>query len=151
MNTDHDYLIDADHVHPDYQFRRTTVRVHTRSDGSFATHPKLGCGKTYDSEWAAIIGLFSDHACTNIQVSDPQRKDIMGTYDTRGGSPLSPKDEEPPSTEFELTRQQWQIICGAVMLLAMDARGSDAEVVKALAEQLEKLKTGSGAYITVWE
>lgn len=69
-HTDHTYLIDADHRLPEYTFRATQVRVREQSDGYFATHPKLGCGKTYESEWDAITHLFADHDCRNVQVSE---------------------------------------------------------------------------------
>lgn len=75
----------------------------------------------------------------------------MGTYDTRGGAAISPRDEEPGSAEFELSRAEWQIICGSVMLLANDARGDDADQVKALLKKLTSYKDASGAFVEVWE
>lgn len=75
----------------------------------------------------------------------------MGTYDTRGGAAISPPDEEHGSAEIELTRAEWQIICGAVSLLTSDARGSDTERVKALSVKLERYKFASSAIIEVWE
>lgn len=75
----------------------------------------------------------------------------MGTYDTRGGAALNPQDQEPGSTEIEINRAEWQIICGAVALLSNDARGADADEVKALSLKLDRYKLASSAQIEVWE
>ena len=64
-----------------------------------------------------------------------------------GEAALSPAD----SAEIKLTRQEWQIICGAVMLLAHNAMGDDAKQVKALSRRLEEYKAARGAHIEVWE
>jgi len=66
MNIDEIVLVDADHSHPDYQFRCAEVKTSGRSDGWFATHPKLGCGKTYPTQKEAVEHLFHDHACRNV-------------------------------------------------------------------------------------
>lgn len=75
----------------------------------------------------------------------------MGTYDTRGGAAISPPDEEPGSAEIDLTRAEWQIICGAVMLLGQDAHGSDADQVKELTRKLDQYKSAGSAQIIVSE
>lgn len=60
--------VDADHVHPDYWFRDTIVKTFGMDDGWYATHPKLGCSKTYPTQRDAVRGLFADHACTNVKI-----------------------------------------------------------------------------------
>lgn len=65
-------LVSAEHVSPRYRFAKTEVTVHrARIDGDrfgfYATHPDLGCGKTYLRGQDAIHALFGDHACTNVQ------------------------------------------------------------------------------------
>lgn len=67
MTTTVMYLVDADHSSPIYTFRRTPVRVTECSDGFFADHASLGCGKTRPTAARAIEELFSNHACTNIR------------------------------------------------------------------------------------
>jgi hypothetical protein len=67
-STDKVYLVSADHVSPNYRFQDSETRVRIYEDGTaFATHPKLGCGKTYSSAADAICGLFQDHACFMIK------------------------------------------------------------------------------------
>jgi hypothetical protein len=70
MHIDQKLFVDADHTHPDYQFRATEVKTFGRSDGWFATHPQLGCGKTYPTQFEAVRHLFEDHACTNVRLAD---------------------------------------------------------------------------------
>ena len=62
----HQYEVSADHIVEEYSFNKTRVVVHVCSDGYFAIHPKLGCGKTYGDEVAAIMHLFEDHGCFGI-------------------------------------------------------------------------------------
>jgi hypothetical protein len=65
------YHVTADHVYPDYRFSDTEVKVrYDRLDNDYcATHPKLGCGKSYDTPVKAIRHLFADHGCTNIRIA----------------------------------------------------------------------------------
>lgn len=66
--------------------------------------------------------------------------------------PLDPQHAlEPGSAEIELSRAEWQIICGAVLVLSLDGRGSDIDRIKTLADKLEQYKTASHATIEVWE
>lgn len=51
--------------------------------------------------------------------------------------------------ELELTKQEWEIVVGALMLLSHSARGTDAKVVRALSERLEPFRFKGAAVITV--
>lgn len=64
------YAVTADHLHPDYRFERTPVRVYEDGiDGDFsAMHSKLGCGKPRATPEDAIHELFENHACTVISI-----------------------------------------------------------------------------------
>lgn len=51
--------------------------------------------------------------------------------------------------ELELTKQEWEIMVGALILLSHGARGSDAKVVRALSERLEPFRFKGAAVVTV--
>lgn len=59
------YQVTATHLHPDFTFFGTLVKVtEDRHDNTFyADHPKLGCGKNRRTPEDAICALFADHAC----------------------------------------------------------------------------------------
>jgi hypothetical protein len=79
----------------------------------------------------------------------------MGTYDTIGGEAISPRNEEPGSAEIELTRAEWQIVVGALILHAewcnSHRGGTDWKETVELAKRLEQYKRAKGAMIEVWE
>jgi hypothetical protein len=75
----------------------------------------------------------------------------MGTYDTRGGAPLSPPDEEPGSAEIELTGAEWTIIMQAVQSYDGPIEASDRKDVLALVHKLFPFQGAKGAHIVVWE
>ena len=65
------YLVTALHSSPDYCFTATPVSVHRDYFGPyFADHEKLGCGKNYPTPSDAIHGLFSDHGCRVITMTE---------------------------------------------------------------------------------
>jgi len=75
----------------------------------------------------------------------------MGTYDTRGGAAVSPRDEEPGSAEIELNRAEWAIIIQAVQSYDGPIGAADRKDILALAHKLFPLRDARGAHIEVWE
>lgn len=82
------FLVKASHIWaPRYSFTDGTVvtvretRISATQLGFYASHPVLGCGKTYRTTHAAIRALFEDHACTVLNI---QREHSISEYRMKG-------------------------------------------------------------------
>lgn len=77
----------------------------------------------------------------------------MGTYDTRGGAPVSPRDAESSSAEIKLTGEEWQILITAAKFhaenCARNFRASDFEKASDLWRKLLPYSRAAGALIEV--
>ncbi len=68
---------------------------------------------------------------------------INNTYES------DPNLADIQAADLSLTKQEWQILVGALTLLASDARGSDRDVVRKLAVRLEEHRDAHGVVICI--